>query len=366
MSRRAPLWLRMPGRYAGLSAGRARILVALIGFALAAAAFSPLPAPNDAMLAIADQEILVRQGIVSAMIAGGDYYTVAADALRQAELPLGSVTAFRLPTLAVVLSSLPWLAGSLLLVAIAFASGWLWLERTRRAIVPRLAPMALAAVALAAGLVGFTQISLIALPEHWAAPLVALSLGLWRPGRWQSAAAIGLIAALLRETAAIYLIVMALAAWAEHHRREALGWLAALAVLAVVMAFHAAAASRAISPLDTDAAASAVAHGPAAMMASLGDQGGWTLLPSPLAAALAVLSMLGWSAWRDPAGLRVAATLAAYALAIMAIGWPAADAWGAMLAPLLLLGLVFAPDALRDIAAAALDTRRVRVHRVTR
>jgi hypothetical protein len=366
MSRRAPLWLRTPGRYAGMSAARARILVALIGFVLAAAALSPAPAENEAMLALADREILVSQSIVSAMIAGGEYYSVAADALRQAEMPPGSVAAFRLPTLAVLLSSLPWVASALMLAAITFAAGWLWLERVRRVVVPRLAPMALAAVALAAGLVGFTQASLIVLPEHWAAPLVALSLGLRRPGRWQSAAAIGLIAALLCETAAIYLTVMALAAWAEHHRREALGWLAALAVLAVVLAFHAAAASRAISPLDSDAAVSALAHGPAALMASLGDQGGWALLPPSVAAILAVLSLLGWSAWRDPAGLRVTLALAAYALAIMAIGWPAADAWGTMLAPLLLLGLVFAPDALRDIAAAALDTRRVRVHRVTR
>lgn len=366
MIRRAPIWLRNPGRYAGVSASRARIAAMLLGFALAILALAPVAALGDAMLAIADEAILLHQGIVSAMIAGGDYYTVAADALRLSEQPLRPFTAFRLPTLAVLLAATPWLVSGLLLAAITFAAGWVWLERMRHALQPRFTPLALSAITLAAGLVGFTQIGLVALHEHWAAPLIALSLGLRRPQRWITAAAIGLVAALIRETAIIYLLVMAAVAWSEGHRREATGWLAAIALLAVVLGFHAVAVSRAISPLDPETAIAAIALGPSALVASIGDQGGWSLLPPAIVGILAALSLFGWSAWRDPAGTRVALTLSAYALAIMVVGWPVADAWGSMLAPLMLLGLAFVPDGVRDIAAAALDTRRVRVHRITR
>ena len=40
--------------------------------------------------------------------------------------------------------------------------------------------------------------------------------------------------------------------------------------------------------------------------------------------------------------------------------------WGLLVAPVLLVGLAFVPDALRDLLAAALDKRRITVKRVVR
>ncbi|MFX8000646.1 hypothetical protein ABTK84_19170, partial [Acinetobacter baumannii] len=79
---------------------------------------------------------------------------------------------------------------------------------------------------------------LIAFHEIWAGLLVALSLALWRPGDWIAAAGVAACAMLIRETAALYAITMAGMAWLSGDRREARGWAAALAILAIAVAGH--------------------------------------------------------------------------------------------------------------------------------
>lgn len=40
--------------------------------------------------------------------------------------------------------------------------------------------------------------------------------------------------------------------------------------------------------------------------------------------------------------------------------------WGLLIAPVLLVGLVFVPDALRDLSSAVFDRRRITVKRIVR
>ncbi len=64
------------------------------------------------------------------------------------------------------------------------------------------------------------------------------------------AIAIGLAAAVIRETAGLYLIVMLAMALVEGRGREAIGWAIACALLAAVLALHAHAVAAFVRPLD--------------------------------------------------------------------------------------------------------------------
>ena len=91
-----------------------------------------------------------------------------------------------------------------------------------------------------------------------------------------------------------------------------------------------------------------------------------SLFPAWFAGGLLALALFGWAAWDEPLALRGLATFAAYAALIGLFARANTFYWGLMIAPVILIGLVFAPDGLRDLAVAARDRRRITVTRLTR
>jgi hypothetical protein len=89
-----------------------------------------------------------------------------------------------------------------------------------------------------------------------------------------------------------------------------------------------------------------------------------TLLPLALAGPLVALALAGWTAWADPLATRATATLTAYAVLLAVAGRADTFYWGLLSAPVLLIGLAFIPDGLRDLGAALLDRRRITVRRI--
>ena len=85
-----------------------------------------------------------------------------------------------------------------------------------------------------------------------------------------------------------------------------------------------------------------------------------------LAALLVCLSLFGWASWDHPLALRMLATLGAYAALLAMFARLDTFYWGLMVAPVLLVGLAFAPDGLRDLWRQLLDRRTIRVQRITR
>ena len=237
-------WLAEPTRFAALGRARARIALAVLGLFLllsltALVTAGPPPVSGDPAKRADDQsDVVLYESIVAGVRHGGGYYEVAADALRAGNYPLRPFVTFRLPGLAMVQAHLPRLAtmGLLyLLVASVFA---VWGSRLRAGMT-RWPPVAIGLALLAAGLMAFVQPDLWAFHEIWAGLLVALSLGIRRQGRWIEAVGIALLAMLIRETAALFALVMLAAAWLEGQKREAIGWGAAIACLAVALGFHA-------------------------------------------------------------------------------------------------------------------------------
>lgn len=366
-----PLWLTAPTRFAALKRPVARIALALLAILLLAsltAIVSPGPPPvsrDPAERANDEADVVLYESIVAGVRSGGEYYAVTAQALRSGNYPLKPFVTFRLPTLATVQAAMPPVATILLLYVLAVAVMGAWFLRLRPAFA-RAPPLAIAMVLLAGGMMAFVQPALATFHEVWAGLLIALSLALRRRERWVEAVAFGLIAMLIRETAALYVGIMAVLAFVEGRRREAIGWGVAIAVFAVVVAFHAHAVGLVVRPIDPASPGWAGMLGFGFFVKTMSLSTALNLAPIWLAALLVAFALFGWAAWNDDLALRALTVFAAYAALLSLFGRTDTFYWGLMIAPTILIGLAFVPDALRDLIAAALDRRRIIVTRMVR
>lgn len=373
MSRRplASLWLVQPSRFAGLSARNGWLGLALLAVLLAAtllALATPVPtAADDGARSDgnAQTDVLLYQTIVENVRHGAPYYATAAAAMRAGDYPLKPFVTMRLPTLAEVQGALPRTLVTALLYGLAAAVALAWFVRVRGGFARPL-PRALAMLLLAAGLVPFVQAELIVFHEIWAGLFIALSLAVYREEQWLPSVAFALAAALIRETAGLYLALMGTLALAGGARREATGWLIAGAVLVVVLAAHAHAVAAVVRPLDPMSPGWAGRLGFGFFVRTMMVSTGLVLLPAWLAAPLIGLALFGWASWRDAVALRVLVTIAAYAVVLSLFGRLDTFYWGLLVAPVLLIGLAAAPDGLRDLIATVRDRRRITVKRIVR
>ena len=357
-------------RFAGIRRNRARAaltaLVVLLALCLGALAVPEPPALGAKQGGASQQtDLALYEGIIAGVRAGENYYNVAADALRAGHYPLRPFVTFRMPALATVLAAVPDWAGVAMLFALAAAVGLAWGTRLGAAL-PRAPQRIAAAILLLGSMLAFVQPGLVAFHEIWAGLLVALSLALRRPGRWMEAVAFGLAAMLIRETAALYVLVMAVFAWVEGDRREAFGWAAALALFAAALAAHAHAVAGVTGPLDPASPGWAGLLGFGFFVKALTLATALQLFPLWLGALLVGLALFGWASWDDPRALRMFAILAAYAAAIGIFARLDTFYWGLIVAPVLLVGLAFAPAGLNDLLRQALDRRRITIRRVPR
>jgi hypothetical protein len=162
---------------------------------------------------------------------------------------------------------------------------------------------------------------------------------------------------LIRETALLYALVMAALAWRDGERREALGWGAALLLFTVALTAHAYAVNQVTGPLDPASPGWTGLNGLGFFVRAI--TLGTALQLAPPALAQRCWSPSSFSA--GPAGATARAArvrdLRGYALTISLFARSDTFYWGLMIAPAFLVGLAFAPDALRDLWVAALDRR---------
>lgn len=353
-----PLWLAAPSRYAGRSRQRARWLLALLVLLMLAS----LAALNVDSTADEHGAATLYELVVEDLRHGADYYTATANTLRIHGEPLHPFTAIRLPTLAVIQSRMSPVVAALFLYALALATLLVWWQRLGDAL-PRLLPRAIATLLAAIGMTGAVAGEWVALQDIWAGLLIALSLAARRSESWVTAAALALSAMLIRETAALYAVVMAAAALVEGRRREALGWGIAIGLFAAIFAFHAQAVAAVVRPLDQPAATWIWIQGFGFAVHSVIVSSGLALAPAVLGALAVGLALAGWAAWRDPLATRALATLLGYLLLLSFVSRPGDGDWAFLITPILPIGLAFLPDAMRDLIRTALDRRRITVTR---
>lgn len=359
-----PLWLAAPSRYATLSPAKARLILAGLAALLAVTLLAlATPDPTAAAGPRGTSDVALYAAITDGVRAGGDYYAVAAEQLRAGGYPLRPFVTFRLPTLAAAEAALPTWGVATALYLLAAGVLLAWRARLRGTLRGPLARTA-AILLTAAGSAACWQVALAGFHEVWAGLLIALSLARWRSDRWAEAVGWGLVAMVIRETAALYAIVMATLAWRAGSGREALAWAGALGLLALLLTAHAYAVAPVVRPLDPASPGWAGLLGPGFVVRTVHASTALSLVPLGLAAPVVGLALFGWTAWASPTAARAATVIAAYAVLLGVAGRFDTFYWGLLTAPVLLIGLAFAPDGVRDLVAGALDRRRIVVRRV--
>ncbi|HEY0710071.1 MAG TPA: hypothetical protein VGG33_24890, partial [Polyangia bacterium] len=133
---------------------------------------------------------------------------------------------------------------------------------------------------------------------------------------------------------------------------EAALWVAGIATYAVLMHFHLSAAGQ--YGLPEDRPRSWVGFGGSAFVVlSMQFTPLLGALPRWLVALLVPLALLGLAGWKDRAGTHLALVCFGYVAAFSVIGLTCNNYWGPLYAPLIYLGLAFAPESLRDLWRAA-------------
>ena len=369
----APQW----DRFARWAPGYAWIVLAAFALLLALAAWSaradlmpgavasaeagaPAPAAEASPAAPAasgedperDTDLQLYDRIAERVGAGEGYYSVAVAEQRARDFPVRPGLAVRLPTLAFVSG---WLGtwGMLALAgalggAVAFA-WWRRLSEEPGGAEHRLYAMLLLAIGALAGF----KPHYLALHEVWAGMLLALALGLHRPGRWRGAWIAAALALAVRELALPFVLLLGALAFLRGDRREARAWGVLALLFAIGLALHLLQVQQVISPADR----------PSPGWLALRGLGGWTanivlssplyLLPAAVAAPLALLPLLGWAGWKSELGQTGFLLCAGYGLAFMIAGRDANFYWALVVMPVWFIGLAFLPRALLSLWHAA-------------
>ncbi|MGI8930964.1 MAG: hypothetical protein ACR2FK_01085 [Sphingomicrobium sp.] len=319
---------------------------------LALTCWSPSTAPSPKLRASPSQhsDLQLYRDIIAGVVAGGDYYEVAADEQRAANYPVKPFFTFRLPTHALTYAAvgertmigLIWLFGAGLMVA------W-WLRLHPILPLPLLgASMFL----LAGGIGGLMQPVTGLFHESWAALLMALMIAIRRPDRAWPAIVAGAAALMVRELALPMILAMGCLALIERRWREAAGWLAAVLALAGYMILHAGWVAEVVRPGDLASQGWSQMLGLQFAMKSIAKVTFGIRLPDALSAALLVLSLFGWVSVR--AGWALRATLLVFGYGLMLALFARTDTfyWALIAAPLSFVGLAFLPKAFADLAKA--------------
>ncbi len=190
--------------------------------------------------------------------------------------------------------------------------------------------------------------------EVWASLLLAQSLLLYRESRWWPSIVIAVIACLVREIALLFLFVMTIWALFERKPREAIGWMAGILIFAAALTLHLNATAHLYRPGD------AISEGWFAL-------GGWQFAletarfnillhgaPPPIIAFAVCCAVLGLAGARDGRSRKAALIVSGYLGAFTIVGRPGNYYWGIIYAPLIAIGLGYAPGALRALSLRAL------------
>jgi hypothetical protein len=346
MAKAAPL--PAPTRLAKLSPGAALgVLLAVLVLIGAGLALTPTTTPTGS--AAGGDAALYRQ--ITARVANGEtYYHAAAVEHRASFYPLKPFTSVRPPFLTEVMVRIGPTGADLLLRLLAVAATAATVIR----LAPQMrAPSREAAILLSATSAGaFVQSGMWVWHEVWAGLLITLALACRTDKHWIASVAFGLAAALIRELAFPFLIVMAGGAWLSGRRREAFAWIGAAAIVLTLLAIHGRTVVQIALPSDVTSPGWLASGGWRFDLALARQSSLLIALPAWVAAVVTPLALLGWFAKAGSYAARTAAILGLWLTVFLLMGRPDNAYWGFLFAPILPVGLAFAPAALHDLVRA--------------
>jgi hypothetical protein len=349
-------WGAFRTRYEGWSRGPT---LALLGALLALITFvswSPetAPAPKTRSSPAQQSDLQLYRDIIAGVAEGGDYYEVAAEDLRKGHYPLKPFVTFRLPTHAIAYATLGERAMVLLMWVLGAGLMLAWWVRLK----PHL-PLPLLAVSmflLAGGLGGLLQPQTGLFHESWAALLLALMVGLHRPGRIWPAVFLGGAALMIRELALPMILAMGGLALLEKQWREAAAWTFVVTLFGIYMTLHAQWVSEVVRAGDLASPGWSRMHGVQFALKSIAKVTFGIRLPEMLAGVLLILSLFGWASVKSGWALRASLLLAGYGAMLALFARTDTFYWALIPAPLAFVGLTFLPKAMSDLAKAVRQT----------
>lgn len=366
-------------RFAAWGRFPARLLVLALGLLLIAAALVPIKAgQQDSEIAgfvenVAgrdnpqaerprDDDLALYDRVIRRIGAGENYYAVAAEEHRAANYPLRPGVAVRLPTLAFIASALgdtgrgaevlvPGLLGAA--VVLVGCTLWAWWRRFGdEGLDPRTRRFAMALLFMGAAL-GLNRYYFV-LHELWAGMLIALAMGLHRPGRkWLAALLVAALALAIREHVLPFVLLMAAMAFWRRDWKEGAAWTALILAFFGYLGWHLGQVAQQVLPSDPLGPAWLELRGLSGWLSTVVLSSNLRFLPHFIAGPLVVLAVLGWAGWKSPAGAFATLLYLGYGLAFMIAGRPDNFYWGAVIAPAMFAGLAFVPMAAKSLLKAA-------------
>lgn len=365
------------GRFAHWSPWLARLALAVLAVLLMAAAVvqvakpgtrSPWEGPVEGPISPAtvhgvpakpyDEDIALYEAAIARIRHGENYYDFIVAQQRARDYPVNPAFAVRLPTLAYLDAWLgvPGQTAAALALMLAIVAAW-WRRFGDEGVPPRARRLAVATVFVGASL-GMNR-HYFPLHELWAGGLIALSFALHRigdngqGGRWLGAFGAAALALAIRElTLPFVLLMLATALW-HRNWKEAAAWTALVAVFCIGMAVHLSLIERDVLPTDRHSAPWLVMRGLSGWLGNVAQASNLRWLPHFLAGPAVVLMAFGWLGLNGRVGLFGFLLSVGYGAAFMLAGRWDNFYWGAMTAPAMFAGIVFAPWALAGLLTAA-------------
>ena len=293
-------------------------------------------------------DLRLYDAVIARLQRGEGYYDVIAEEHRKLPFPLKPGMAVRLPTLAYLAAWLgpSGLGAAAILLAGAVALAW-W---RRLALEPGGRNNRVVIMILLLGGLNFLLVRYFhVLHELWAGGLLALAFALHRPGqRWIAALCVAALALAIRETALPFVLLAAAVAGYRRDWRECLGWTALALTFTAAWAWHLHLIAQLARPEDLVSAPWLTLRGlPGALSLYLLPTP-LRFLPAVLAGPVIVLALFGWAGWKSAAGTFGTLLLLGYGLFFMVAGRPENWYWGALVTPVVFIGLAFVPLALRS------------------
>ncbi len=356
-------------RFASWSAVPSRLLLLALTLVIVAAALVPINSGKSSVRTTNAFEVLVKDRAelptrardedlalydraIARIAKGEDYYDFIADEHRAAHYPVRPGLAVRLPTLAYLnawLKEPGLIAASLLLLA---AVGYAWWRRFGDEPGGRRYRLLATALLLVGASLGLNR-NFFVLHELWAGMLLALSLGLHRPGKYWPALLVAAMALAIREHSLPFVLLMAALAFWRGDRREGAAWSLLAALFLAVLAVHLRIIAAQALPSDPLSPSWLELRGLSGWLSNVVLSSNLRSLPHWLAGPLVMLAILGWASWRTSVGTFATLLFLGYGLAFMIAGRGDNYYWGFMVSPALLAGLAFAPLGLSSLWRSA-------------
>ncbi|MES3032382.1 MAG: hypothetical protein V4813_00140 [Gemmatimonadota bacterium] len=320
--------------------------VILYGILAPPAVKPPKPPPH---LTQTDGELYLA--IMGRMARGEDYYAAAAVEQRTRGYPMFPWFTVRPPALAELTTGLGGERGAGILLKLIAVAATIAIVLRLRSWRDSLVFVGAGATVTALAVSFPANVTLF--HESWAALLILLSLALWSEEHVAASVLTGVAAVAIRELTLPYLLVMLVMAIVRRRRTETLAWSAAVLMIVATLARHARAVEQVRLATDQHSPGWASAGGWPFILRMMKETTVMGLLPAWCIALLIPVALLGWASWRHPIALRATAYLCGMIGAFMLVGRPNNVYWGIIIAPLLPIGLLFAPQALQVLIRRA-------------